>query len=243
MPAHAHLQPFRLGGLPWLAGAPSLARDRRPFGLRRTTIRSRSRRACRGTNCAPVLENGGRHGIGVAGHGRPDRLCDAWGKNGKGRPPGEALDYPRWRHCSMAILTALLVYGLAMMPNLLARAPESSLKIDVTGEQWWWRVRYRTAERHRCCPGQEIRLPLGEMGEFQLESSEVKSASMVMNMATSPPNRAPTHRAAASGQAQRFSPLSREPDPLQHEPSLFARRAAQRFHGANQRGLERGGPS
>jgi hypothetical protein len=34
-----------------------------------------------------------------------------------------------------AVLAALLVYGLAMMANLLARAPEGSLKIAVTGEQ------------------------------------------------------------------------------------------------------------
>ena len=72
-----------------------------------------------------------------------------------------------------AILTALLVYGLAMMPNLLARASEGSLKIDVTGEQWWWRVRYRPPNGTDVVLANEIRLPLGEMVEFQLESSDV----------------------------------------------------------------------
>jgi cytochrome c oxidase subunit II len=72
-----------------------------------------------------------------------------------------------------AALTALLAYGLAMMPNLLARAPEGSLKIDVTGEQWWWRVRYRPPNGTEIVLANEIRLPLGETVEFQLESSDV----------------------------------------------------------------------
>jgi cytochrome c oxidase subunit II len=60
-----------------------------------------------------------------------------------------------------------------MMPNLLARAPEGSLKIDVTGEQWSWRVRYRPPNGTEVVLANEIRLPLGETVEFQLESSDV----------------------------------------------------------------------
>src|SRR5687768_15511741 len=44
------------------------------------------------------------------------------------------------------ILTSLLVYGLAPIPDLLAPAPEGSPEIVVTGEQWWWRVQYLTAD-------------------------------------------------------------------------------------------------
>ena len=72
-----------------------------------------------------------------------------------------------------AILAALLVYGIGMMPNLLARAPEGSLEIHVTGEQWWWRVRYRPPHGTEVILANEIRLPLGETVEFQLESSDV----------------------------------------------------------------------
>ena len=71
------------------------------------------------------------------------------------------------------LLTALLVYGLAMMPNLLARAPAGSLEINVTGEQWWWRVRYRPPNGTEVVLANEIRLPLGEIVQFQLESSDV----------------------------------------------------------------------
>lgn len=72
-----------------------------------------------------------------------------------------------------AILAALLVYGLAVMPDLLAHAPEGSLKIEVTGEQWWWRVRYRPLDGTEVVLANEIRLPLGEVVEFHLKSSDV----------------------------------------------------------------------
>jgi len=43
-----------------------------------------------------------------------------------------------------AVLSLLLAYGLAMMPEMLTPAPEGSLKIAITGEQWWlWRVSFR----------------------------------------------------------------------------------------------------
>jgi cytochrome c oxidase subunit II len=72
-----------------------------------------------------------------------------------------------------AILAALLVHGLAMMPLLLARAPEGNLEVEVTGEQWWWRVRYLPQNGPPVALANEIRLPVGEIVEFQLESSDV----------------------------------------------------------------------
>ena len=71
------------------------------------------------------------------------------------------------------ILTALLIYGLALMPDLLARAPDGSLRVEVTGEQWWWRVRYRHPNGADVNLANEICLPLGEVVEFVLESSDV----------------------------------------------------------------------
>jgi cytochrome c oxidase subunit 2 len=70
------------------------------------------------------------------------------------------------------LLAVLLMYGLAPIPELLAPAPEGSLKINIAGEQWWWRVRYQV-------PGEpvvlanEIHLPVGEPVEFHLESPDV----------------------------------------------------------------------
>jgi cytochrome c oxidase subunit 2 len=70
-------------------------------------------------------------------------------------------------------LAGLLIYGLGMMPPLLARAPEGSLRIAVTGEQWWWRVRYLSSRGEEVVLANEIRLPVGEPVEFELDSSDV----------------------------------------------------------------------
>ena len=71
------------------------------------------------------------------------------------------------------VLAVLLVYGLAPIPELVAPAPEGSLKINVAGEQWWWRVRYESSAGEPVMLANEIHLPVGEPVEFQLESPDV----------------------------------------------------------------------
>ena len=67
----------------------------------------------------------------------------------------------------------LLVYGLALIPETVARAPEGSLRIAVTGEQWWWRVKYTRPAGDDVILANEIRLPVGEPAEFRLDSDNV----------------------------------------------------------------------
>lgn len=71
------------------------------------------------------------------------------------------------------VLAALLLYGLSMMPPMLARAPEGSLRIAVTGEQWWWRVHYLPPDGGEVPLANEIRLPVGEPVDFELSSPDV----------------------------------------------------------------------
>ena len=70
------------------------------------------------------------------------------------------------------VLTILLIYGLAMLPPTVARAPEGSLQVVVTGEQWWWRVQYSRPEGEVVLAN-EVRLPVGEPVQFQLISDNV----------------------------------------------------------------------
>lgn len=70
------------------------------------------------------------------------------------------------------VLAGLLAYGLAMLPRLLEPAPEGSLRIGVTGEQWWWRVRYHL-DGDTLELANEVRLPVGEPVLFELESPDV----------------------------------------------------------------------
>ena len=71
------------------------------------------------------------------------------------------------------VLAILLVFGLSMLPDLLAVAPKNALRIHVHGEQWWWRFRYEAPGRLPFETANEIRLPVGEPVEFLLHSSNV----------------------------------------------------------------------
>jgi len=81
------------------------------------------------------------------------------------------------------VLTVLLLYGLAPIPALLAPAPEGSLKIVVSGEQWWWRVRYLPPGGQPLEMANEIRLPVGEPVQFQLESPDVIHSFWIPSLA------------------------------------------------------------
>ncbi|MDO9022832.1 MAG: c-type cytochrome [Deltaproteobacteria bacterium] len=71
------------------------------------------------------------------------------------------------------VLTALLVYGLALLPELVAPAPAGSLRVAVTGEQWWWRVRYPGPDGRTVELANEVHLPLGQAADLRLDSADV----------------------------------------------------------------------
>lgn len=69
------------------------------------------------------------------------------------------------------VLAGLLIYGLGLMPKL--REPGEGLRIDVSGEQFWWRVSYRPKDGPAASSANEIRVPVGERVEFALTSPDV----------------------------------------------------------------------
>lgn len=69
------------------------------------------------------------------------------------------------------VLTVLLAFGLSILPQVIAPAPEGSLTIEVTGYQWWWKVRYLTDEPVELA--NEIHLPVGEPIQFILHTADV----------------------------------------------------------------------
>jgi cytochrome c oxidase subunit 2 len=71
------------------------------------------------------------------------------------------------------ILTGLLCASLPMLPELQRPAPEGSLKINVSGVMWWWRVGYERESGEIVTSANEIRLPLGRPVEFKLQSEDV----------------------------------------------------------------------
>ncbi len=80
------------------------------------------------------------------------------------------------------ILTVLLVIGLALLPDLLA-SPRDALQIHVSGEQYWWRVRYLLPNGEQFELANEIRIPVGEPVEILLESPDVIHAFWVPPLA------------------------------------------------------------
>lgn len=81
------------------------------------------------------------------------------------------------------VLTALLVRGLSLMPDLLDPGAEGGLRIDVLGEQWWWRVEYALPDGRRVEVANEIRLPLGRRTPLYLASADVIHSFWVPSLA------------------------------------------------------------
>lgn len=72
------------------------------------------------------------------------------------------------------VLLALLVWGLSTMPGLHAPTrDESADRIEVSGERWWWRVRYVSADGTSIESANELRLPLGRRIDIELVSPDV----------------------------------------------------------------------
>ena len=74
------------------------------------------------------------------------------------------------------VLGALLIHGLQLMPRFREPAPADGVRVEVSGEQWWWRVRYVRDDEARPLDvelANEIRLPLGHRTELRLGSPDV----------------------------------------------------------------------
>lgn len=83
------------------------------------------------------------------------------------------------------VLAVYLVFGLDLLSDLVAPAPGGSMGIAVSGEQWWWRVRYPD-------PGggtsgidlaNEVRIPVGSSVQFYLQSPDVIHSFWIPNLA------------------------------------------------------------
>jgi len=70
------------------------------------------------------------------------------------------------------VIAALLAWGLSMMPD--QRAPGDGLRVEIVGEQWWWRVAYwPDGADAPIVSANEIRLPVGRRSTFELSSAAV----------------------------------------------------------------------
>lgn len=82
----------------------------------------------------------------------------------------------------IAVLTVLLVYGLLATRALTAPPLAAPFRIDVVGEQWWWRVTYGEGT-NRIHGANEIRVPVGRPVEFVLTSADVIHSFWIPSLA------------------------------------------------------------
>jgi cytochrome c oxidase subunit 2 len=83
----------------------------------------------------------------------------------------------------ISVLSALLVYSFLVVQGPLA-APPAKLRVEVVGEQWWWRVVYLDDEgKPRFETANEIRVPVGTPVEYVVKSADVIHSFWVPSLA------------------------------------------------------------
>jgi cytochrome c oxidase subunit 2 len=84
----------------------------------------------------------------------------------------------------MITVSALLVYGLTVAGALVRAPDEATLTIEVSGERWWWRVRYLDGSGATDFEAaNQIHIPTGRNVEFRLVSPDVIHSFWVPSLA------------------------------------------------------------
>jgi cytochrome c oxidase subunit 2 len=83
----------------------------------------------------------------------------------------------------VVVLTALLAYGLWLMRVQAAVPSQAPVRIEVVGEQWWWRVRYASADGRTIESANEVRLPVGRDVSLALKSADVIHSIWIPSLA------------------------------------------------------------
>ncbi|PXA99092.1 cytochrome c oxidase subunit II [Nostoc sp. 3335mG] len=79
------------------------------------------------------------------------------------------------------VLGALLVFGLALLPDWV-RADAPGLRVHITAEQYWWRVAYERPDGTLVSSANELHLPVGQTAEFVLNSTDVIHSFWIPNL-------------------------------------------------------------
>lgn len=80
------------------------------------------------------------------------------------------------------VLTALLGVSSWMQAGLRA-VGDNFERIEITGEQWWWRIRYQAGAEGSFASANELRIPAGRTIELTLRSADVIHSFWVPSLA------------------------------------------------------------
>jgi cytochrome c oxidase, subunit II len=84
----------------------------------------------------------------------------------------------------VGILSALLIYTLTVADAIVGTVEPAALRIEVVGEQWWWRVHYLDGTgKPQVVTANEIHIPIGQPVELSLKSADVIHSFWVPSLA------------------------------------------------------------
>jgi cytochrome c oxidase subunit II len=84
----------------------------------------------------------------------------------------------------VVVLTALLTFGVVLLRDTNAAPGESPIRIEVVGEQYWWRVRYAAdGNRAGFTTANELRVPVGRAVALDVTSADVVHSIWIPNFA------------------------------------------------------------
>ena len=117
-----------------------------------------------------------------------------WRRPGLAQEPGERIAVTRpaggvsWLWIGTGISTAVLCGTIIWTVEVLAQVAEpptpAPVTIEVTGQQWWWQVRYLSADPSRVfTTANEIHIPVGEPVRFRLIGGDVIHSFWVPQLA------------------------------------------------------------
>jgi cytochrome c oxidase subunit 2 len=84
---------------------------------------------------------------------------------------------------TVLVLGVLLSVGLTPLPRMLTPGPAGAVSVDVTGQQWWWRVRYIVPGGTPVDAANELRLPVDRRTNLRLTSRDVIHSFWLPSMA------------------------------------------------------------
>lgn len=83
----------------------------------------------------------------------------------------------------VVVLSVFLFIGVRLTGATIASPPANALAVEVTGEQWWWRVRYKTPDGRTIESANQVRIPLDRDVVFSLRTADVIHSFWIPSLA------------------------------------------------------------
>jgi cytochrome c oxidase subunit 2 len=84
----------------------------------------------------------------------------------------------------VVMLSALLIYSLTVADAIVGTVEPVALRVEIVGEQWWWRVHYLdSAGKPQVVTANDIHIPVGRPVELSLKTADMIHSFWVPSLA------------------------------------------------------------